>query len=259
MTYTVKKRISNILRILIIAMFALIFAYPVIMTAIKSFVYNGKIGLEQYWQLFVVNYTYLDFFWNSVTYATVTTVVCITISIPLGYVFAKIPFKGREALFFLFIVVMMLPFQATSLPNYIQLRDFGMLNTRYALTVPMMFSSFAVFLLRQYMKNIPNELIDCTMLETNSVFKTFRYAVLPQIKPAIVSLAILIFCESWNILEQALIFSMDNDEIMPLSVVLSELPQDVSFAGGTVYMFPVLALFVLFRETLESSMEEYKI
>ncbi len=259
MTYTTKKRISNILRILIIGTLAVMFAYPVIMTAAKSFIYEGKLSLRAYWELFVTNFTYLDFFWNSVTYAVAITTVCILISIPLGFVFAKIKFKGREVLFFVYILVMMLPFQATSLPNYIQLRDFGMLNTPWALTVPMMFSPFAVFLLRQYMKNIPNELIDSTMLETSSVFKTFWHAVIPQIKPALVSLAILIFCESWNMVEQALIFSMDNDEILPLSVVLSEIPSDVSYAGGTVYMFPVLVLFVLFRETLESSMEEYKL
>ena len=182
----------------------------------------------------------------------------IAVSLPLGFVFAKIPFKGRDAIFFVYIVVMMLPFQATLLPNYIQLREFNMLNTPLALTVPMMFSPFAVFLFRQFIKNIPNELIDYTMLETSSVFKTFRYAVIPQIKPAIVSLAILIFCESWNMVEQALIFSMENTDIYPLSVVLGDLPSDVSYAGGVIYMFPIVMLFILFRDSLETSMESYK-
>ncbi len=254
-----RPSIGLIVRTILLGIFAILFVIPVISTAVKSFSFEGKTGLSQYWELFVTNFTYLDFFWNSVLYATAITVVCIAVSLPLGFLFAKVNFWGRDSLFFVFILVMMLPFQATLLPNYIQIRDFKMLNTPFALTVPMMFSPFAVFLLRQFMKTIPNDLIDYTLLETSSVIKTFRYAVLPQIKPAIVSLAILIFCESWNMVDQALIFSMENDKIMPLSVILSEIPENVRYAGGTVYMFPIIMLFVMFRETLEESMEAYKL
>lgn len=254
-----RRPIGSIIRLILLGIFALLFVIPVISTAVKSFSFEGRIGLKQYWELFVTNFTYFDFFWNSVIYAAAITVVCIAISLPLGFLFAKVNFRGRDSLFFVFILVMMLPFQATLLPNYIQLRDFKMLNTPLALTVPMMFSPFAVFLLRQFMKTIPNDLIEFTLLETSSVVKTFRYAILPQIKPAIVSLAILIFCESWNMVDQALIFSMENDKIMPLSVILSEIPENVKYAGGTVYMFPIIMLFVMFRETLEESMEAYKL
>lgn len=254
-----RRPIGSIIRLILLGIFALLFVIPVISTAVKSFSFEGRIGLKQYWELFVTNFTYFDFFWNSVIYAAAITVVCIAISLPLGFLFAKVNFRGRDSLFFVFILVMMLPFQATLLPNYIQLRDFKMLNTPLALTVPMMFSPFAVFLLRQFMKTIPNDLIEFTLLETSSVVKTFRYAILPQIKPAIVSLAILIFCESWNMVDQALIFSMENDKIMPLSVILSEIPENIKYAGGTVYMFPIIMLFVMFRETLEESMEAYKL
>lgn len=253
------KKASKIIRLVILGALSVLFILPVLMTVINSLKYGESVfTLKQYWELFVTNFTYLDFFWNSVIYASLITAVSIIISLPIGFVFAKIPFKGRDTLFFIYIVVMMLPFQATLLANYIQLRDFSMLNTPLALTIPMMFSPFAVFLMRQYMKNIPNDIIDYTSLETTSVFKLFRYAVIPQIKPAIVSLAILIFCESWNMVEQALIFSMENEKIYPLSVMLSEIPADVSYAGGAVYMFPIIMLFVMFRETLEESMESYK-
>ena len=253
------KKTAKYIRLTVLSLLSVLFVLPVVMTAINSLSYEeSHFTLRAYWELFVTNFTYLDFFWNSVIYATLITVVSIAISLPLGFVFAKIPFKGRDAIFFVYIVVMMLPFQATLLPNYIQLREFNMLNTPLALTLPMMFSPFAVFLFRQFIKNIPNELIDYTMLETSSVFKTFRYAVIPQIKPALVSLAILIFCESWNMVEQALIFSMENTDIYPLSVVLGDLPADVSYAGGVIYMFPIVMLFIMFRDSLETSMESYK-
>ena len=254
-----KKSFFAALRLTVLAALAVLFVIPVISTAVKSFSFGGKIGLGQYWELFVTNFTYLDFFWNSVLYAAVITAVSIAVSLPIGFLFAKVNFKGRDALFFVFILVMLLPFQATLLPNYIQLRDFNMLNTPLALTVPMMFSPFAVFLLRQFMKTVPNDLIDYTLLETSSVIRTFRCAILPQIKPAVVSLAILIFCESWNMVDQALIFSMENTGIYPLSVVLGDIPENVRYAGGTVYMFPIIMLFVMFRKTLEESMEAYKL
>lgn len=254
-----KRNAFALLRLIILAALAAVFVIPVVSTAVKSLSFEGRIGLGQYWELFVTNFTYLDFFWNSVIYASAITAVSIAVSLPLGFLFAKIKFKGRDGLFFVFILVMLLPFQATLLPNYIQLRDFKMLNTPLALTLPMMFAPFAVFLLRQFIKTIPNDLIDCTLLETSSVIKTFRYAILPQIKPALVSLAILIFCESWNMVDQALIFSMENGEILPLSVILGEIPENVRYAGGTVYMFPIIMLFVMFRETLEESMEAYKL
>ena len=254
------KKTADLLRLICLSLMSVLFVLPVVMTAVKSLNYSGSAPtLAAYWELFTTDHTYLRFFWNSVIYASAITAVSIALALPLGFVFAKMKFKGRDALFFVYILVMMLPFQATLLPNYIQLREFNMLNTPLALTLPMMFSPFAVFLLRQYIKNIPNDIIDYTFLETSSVIKTFRYAVVPQIKPALVSLAILIFCESWNMVEQALIFSMENTDIYPLSVVLGDLPQDVSYAGGTVYMLPVIMLFVMFRETLEESMEAYKI
>ena len=228
-----------------------LFVLPVVMTAVKSLNYDSSAPtLAAYWELFTTDHTYLRFFWNSVIYASAITAVSIALALPLGFVFAKMRFKCRDALFFVYILVMMLPFQATLLPNYIQLREFNMLNTPLALTLPMMFSPFAVFLLRQYIKNIPNDIIDYTFLETSSVIKTFRYAV---------SLAILIFCESWNMVEQALIFSMENTDIYPLSVVLGDIPENVRYAGGTVYMLPVIMLFVMFRETLEESMERYRV
>lgn len=253
------KKLRQIVRLAVLSVLAILFSLPVVMTFAKSFSQGERhLTLRQYWELFTTNYTYLGYFWNSVVYAALITAVCIAVSLPLGFIFAKVDFKGRDTVFFVYILVMMLPFQATLLPNYIQLREFNMLNTPMALTVPMMFSPFAVFLFRQFMKNIPDELIDCTMLETASVLQLFRYAVIPHIKPAIASLGILLFCESWNMVEQALIFSMSNEDIMPLSVMLGKIPDEVSYAGGVIYIFPILMLFLMFRDALETSMESYK-
>ena len=95
-----KVRFSAVLRLIILAVLAVIFVIPVVSTALKSFSFESQIGLGQYWELFVTNFTYLDFFWNSVLYAAAITAVSIAVSLPLGFLFAKVNFKGRDSLFF---------------------------------------------------------------------------------------------------------------------------------------------------------------
>ena len=238
---------------------ALLYLVPVAMTVLKSFRYeDSAITLRQYVELLITDYTVLRYFWNSMFYAVSVTVVCLCVSFPLGFLFAKVKFFGRDALFFVYIVVMLLPFQATLLPNYIGLRDMKLLNTPYALMLPMMFSPLAVFLFRQCIAGVEDSVLEYTMLETNSVFQLLRYVVLPQTKEAFLTLGILIFCESWNMVEQAMIFAAKNEEIWPLSVMLGQIPGDVTYAGATVYMYPVLVLFLCFRNVFSKSMEKFK-
>lgn len=243
----------------ILSILALIFVFPVFVTIIKSMQYGNKaITLAQFGEFFFTNHTAMKYFWNSVLYSSVITVFCLIVSFPLGFLFAKVKFPGRDALFLVYIIVMLLPFQATLLPNYIQLRDMNILQTPYGLILPMIFSPFAVFLFRQFIVGISDDVLEYTRLETSSVFLLLRYVVMPQLKEAFAALAILIFCESWNMVEQAIIFASETPEIMPLSVVLNHLPEDVVYAGATVYMYPVLVIFLLFRKTLEKSMEKFR-
>jgi multiple sugar transport system permease protein len=243
----------------ILGLAAVLYATPVAVTVIKAFQYGrGLFTLRQFGELFITNNAILRHFWLSLAYASVITVFCVAISFPLGFLFAKGRFSGKNALFFVYILVMMLPFQATLLPNYIQLRDLNLLGSPSAIVLPMVFSPFAVFLFRQFIAGIPDELLEYTLLETASVGKLLWYTVIPQTKQAVIALAVLIFCESWNIVEQALLFLSDDQKLMPLSVMLQKLPDDVAFAGATVYMVPVMAVFFLFRESLQTSMEKYR-
>lgn len=238
---------------------ALLYLLPVIVTVGYSLQYGEKrFTMQQYWEFLITDYTALSYFWNSLGYAVIITLLCLVLSFPLGFLFAKVSFRGREALFFLYLVVMLLPFQATLLPNYIGLKELGLLETRLALILPMLFSPFAVFLFRQFMLGIPQEQLEYTMLETNSVFRMLWHVVLPQTKDAVIALTILIFCESWNMVEQVLIFLPKSEKLWPLSVKLSELPEDVRYSGSVVYMYPILLLFLCFRTTFSKSMEKFR-
>ncbi|MCL2030261.1 MAG: carbohydrate ABC transporter permease [Oscillospiraceae bacterium] len=237
----------------------LVFITPVLLTLLLSLRFEGGFPTwRQYEELLITNYTFLRFFWNSMGYSLAITLLCVLISFPLGFLFAKVRFWGRDTLFLVYIIAMLLPFQATLLPNYIQLRDFDLLNTPMALILPAVFSPFAVFLFRQFIKSVPSELIDYTMLETSSAFLILRYAVFPQIRPAAAALSVIVFCESWNMIEPVLIFAAKNPDIHPLSVRLGDLPPPVFFSAASVYMYPILLLFLLFKEILAASMKRFR-
>lgn len=238
---------------------AFLYVCPVIVTIVKSLSFEGNsLTLAQYVEFLVTDYTVMQYFWNSVLYSTVVTVGALFVSFPIGYFFAKVKFFGREALFFIYIVVMLLPFQATLLPNYIGLKELGFLNTPYALMLPMIFSPLAVFLFRQFIAAIPDELLESAMLETNSILRVLRYIVLPQTKEAFLALGILLFCESWNMVEQVTVFTADAEEYWPLSVMLDRVPENVTYAGAVVYMYPVLVLFLCFRKVFSKAMEKFR-
>lgn len=238
---------------------ACIFLAPVAATIVQSLRYGGAgFTLRQYYEFLVTDYTALKYFWNSAFYAVVITLSSLLVSFPLGFLFAKVRFRGREILFFIYIVVMLLPFQATLLPNYIGLRDMKLLNTPPALMLPLIFSPLAVFLFRQFITGIEDELLEYATLETSSVLKLLWYVVLPQTKEALFALAVLVFCESWNMVEQVMIFAAKNEDIWPLSVMLGQVPEDVTFAGAAIYMYPVLILFLCFRKVLSKSMEKFR-
>ena len=255
-----KKSISKQRGIQIALLFiGLVFVSPILVTLVLSLSFeNGFPTLKQYGELLITDYTFLKYFWNSVFYSLIITVSSIVLAFPLGFIFAKVKFPGRDALFFVYIIAMMLPFQSTLLPNYIQLRDFGFLNTPYALILPLIFSPFSVFLFRQFMKSVPSELLDYSTIETSSAFQILRYAVFPQVRLVVVALAVMVFCESWNIVEPVVVFLAKNPGIHPLSVKLKELPASVSFSAAAVYMSPILVLFLLFKEALASAMERYR-
>jgi len=257
MKESIKTGYWAVMAVLLIA--GLVFFSPVLVTILRSFRFGGSfLSLGQYGELLITNYTFLRFFWNSAFYALTITAACIILSFPLGFLFARISFFGRDTLFFVYIIAMMLPFQATLLPNYIQIRDFALLNTPLALVLPLAFSPFAVFMFRQFIKSIPSDILDYATLDTSSAIMILWHIVLPQVRTAVIALSVIVFCESWNMVEPVLIFAAKNPDIHPLSVTMGDLPSDVSFSAATVYMVPILFLFLLFKKTLSSAIERFR-
>lgn len=219
-----------------------------------------RIVLNQYYELLIEKYKYLNMFWNSVKLTIIITVFHVLIAIPTAYVFAKIDFKGRDILFFIYIVVMMMPFQVTLLPVYIQARFLKTYDTWLAIILPGVFAPFGVFLMRQFMKYIPDEFLEAVSLESNSIWDVMRIAVIPSSKPGIIALAVLTFAENWNMVEQPIVL-LDDQLKYPLSIVLNSIIQQssgVAFAGSVLYMMPIIILYFYFEEHIISGFSNMK-
>ncbi|NLC68328.1 MAG: carbohydrate ABC transporter permease [Clostridiaceae bacterium] len=220
----------------------------------------SRITLNQYYELLIEKFKYLNMFWNSFKLTLIITVLHVIIAIPTAYVFAKISFKGRDVLFFVYIVVMMMPFQVTLLPVYLQARFLKIYDTWLAIILPGIFTPFGVFLMRQFMKFIPDEFLEAAVLESNSIWDLFRVAVLPVSRPGIIALSVLTFAENWNMVEQPLILLEDNLR-HPLSIALNSIVKQsssVAFAGSVLYMAPVIILYFYFEEQIISGFGKMK-
>ncbi len=221
----------------------------------------NQISIEQYYQTLIENYDYIKMFWNSVKISLLISILTFLVAFPQSYAFAKIKFKGSNLIFFIYIIVMMMPFQVTLLPNYLLLRWMNLLNTHKALILPAAFSPFGVFLLTQFMKYVPNDTIDSFKLESNSILRLFYHIIAPAVKPGIIALLVLVFAESWNMVEQPLIFLKD-EFLYPLSLALngSTLSNTLGapFAGAVLYVIPIITLYFYFEEEIIAGFSNWK-
>ncbi|MBB6669984.1 carbohydrate ABC transporter permease [Cohnella nanjingensis] len=202
--------------------------------------------LSQYYEVLVKQPRFLFMFWNSVFLTVPVIVGQIAVSSLAGYAFSQLRFRWREPLFFLYVVTMLMPFQVTLVPNFIIADRLGLLDSYSAIIFPGVFGAFGVFLLRQFMTYIPYSYGEAARVDGCGRLQTFLRIVLPLSKPGIAALAILLFIDNWNMVEQPLIFLQDANK-QPLSVYLSIIGEGelgIAFAASTVYMAPVILLML---------------
>lgn len=240
------------LRVLLFVLLAVVFAAPVAATVVLSF----RTGFGGYADLLFNCFKFYPMFWNSVIYAAVITVVQLAVIIPCAFGFSQAKFRGKSALAVFYIVLMMMPLQVTILPNYIGLRDMGLIDTPFAIILPAFFSPFGVVVMNQYMKNIDNSVIEAMRLETNSVVRIMITAVVPQIRVCIFAVTLFVFADCWNMVEQPMLF-LKNDELKTLPVFIANSDQfsgNVLFPAAVIFLVPVLILYLFFSENLEKGL-----
>ncbi len=210
-------------------------------------------SLRQYYSLLIEKPVYLQLFNNSVIY-TVSILIGQAIIIPaFAYALSCFKFKGRDLLFFGILALMLLPFQVTMAPSVLIMRFLGLMDTRWAIILPMVISPFYVFLVRQYMITIPKDMLEAGLMDGAGTVRTFFHTVLPISKPILGAACALSFADSWNLVEQPLIYLSNTRDLMPLSVMFNDMSTNeagVAFAGAALYILPALLIYTYFQEDI---------
>lgn len=202
---------------------------------------------ENYREVWEVIPRYL---FNSVKLAAINVVGVPFVASLAGFAFARLQFRGRDLAFSITLSTLMVPGIVTLIPLYIIYREVGWVDTHYPLWVPrVLHSVFAVFLLRQFFLQIPRDLEDAARLDGASTFEIYWRIMLPQVMPALATVGILAFLDSWNDLFGPLIFLNSADlQTLPVALKLfqGEFFSQVSvlMAGATISIIPVTIVFL---------------
>lgn len=203
------------------------------------------VSIKQYETVLLLSPEYLLKFWNSVILTVPIVLFQIAVSLAAAYGFTRVRSKRTEVLFFVYTLLMMMPFQVSLVPNYLVAGKLGILNTYWAIILPGIFSTFSTYLLTKFMRRIPVSLIEAARLDGAGEWSIFTKICIPLCKSAIVSVAILLFIDYWNMVEQPLIM-LSEEAAYPLSVYLSTIntgETTLAFAVAVIYMVP--AIFVI--------------
>ena len=205
-----------------------------------------KVSFAQYITVLFRSPEYLLKFWNSVILVVPIVLGQLAVASIAAYGFTRWRGKVSDVIFFSYVILMLMPYQVTLVPNYLVSKWFGIYNTRWAILLPGTFAPFSVFLLTKFMRRIPNSLIEASKLDGSTEWQIFKNICLPQCRSALYSIAILVFIDYWNMVEQPLILLEDVAQ-QPLSVYLSTINTGeigIAFAIAVVYMLPGLLLFL---------------
>jgi len=211
-----------------------------------------KVSGSQYESVLLKSPDYLLKFWNTVILVIPIMVFQLIVALFAAYGFTRYRGRIREIIFFSYIILMLMPYQVTLVPNFLVSEWFHMTNTNWAIWLPGIFSPFAVFLLTKYMRRIPIGIIEAAKVDGAGEWQIFRHICVPLCKGALASVAILIFIDYWNMVEQPLLLLTDSDK-HPLSVFLSQINSGeigLAFAVATIYMVPTLLVFLYGEEYL---------
>ena len=252
----------------ILGLFALACLYPLLLivsTALKDpidvsanpfalFTSVRFANIEDAWELAL----FKDYFWNTVVITVPTVLGVVALSVAAGYAFARLEFPGRNVLFYVFMLGLMIPFFSIMIPLYYELRDLTLLDTLPGVILPMIAGAagtglpLGVFLMRSFFMDLPSDLADAARVDGASEFRVFRYVMLPLAAPGAAVIAVLAFVQAWNNFIMPLIY-LQGEENRTLATGVyffaSGRTQETEFlaAGSLILAVPVILFFVVFQ------------
>jgi alpha-1,4-digalacturonate transport system permease protein len=211
-------------------------------------------AFENYTEAFQM-YNYKRYFMNSVIVTSVATVLTLLINSMAAYAFAKYNFRGRDGLFIMTLAMIMIPLQVILIPIYLVVSSLGLVNTYWGMIIPAAATPTGVFILRQYMLTIPDELIEAARIDGAGEFRIFARIILPLCRPALAVVAIFSILWRWNDFIWPLLIAQ-KEELYTLPVALALLngqlvvPYNIVLAMSVMSIIPVLFMFVFMQRQI---------
>ncbi|WP_372632557.1 carbohydrate ABC transporter permease [Cohnella sp.] len=210
----------------------------------------SKLDWSNHKRIWTGNYNFVPYYMNSLKVSLISTAGAVFLSAFAAYGFARVEFKGRNALFLVYLSMMMIPPQVIFVPKFIMFNWMNIYNTHWALILPGMFSIFGVFMLRQFFMGVPREITESAFLDGAGHFKIFFRLILPLAKPALATFAIIDFSWHWNDYENALVFlTSPKLYTIPLGLQNFILENNVDYNGmmaaSSAAIVPMIAIFLL--------------
>lgn len=191
----------------------------------------------------------LVWLFNTLVYSLVSVVAVLFLSALAGYAFAKKRFRGKEVMFWSFLAMVMVPFHVTLIPTFILMANLGGIDTYWGLILPTLANAQAVFLMRQFIQGLPDELFEAARIDGAGEFRIFLRIVLPLCKPILATLGIFVFLWHWNDFLWPLIIAKSNS-MFTLTVGISSLqqqdvPLSTMLAGSVVALLPIFLAYLI--------------
>ncbi|MFL5787993.1 MAG: carbohydrate ABC transporter permease [Flavisolibacter sp.] len=267
---TNRLSISKIGVYLALIIASLTFIYPFIWMIGASLASYQEIGTMTFWpknptlnnfRLMVGKIPIMRSLINSLLVALFTTTIVLFTGSVVGYALAKMRFRGRQLIFYIIVFTMSLPFQITLIPNYITIVSLKLVDTYFALIIPFAVSAFAILMFRQAFQGLPQALIDAARLDGCSEMGIIFRILWPNIKPALITVAILTFIGSWNeVLWPLIVIRNEQLMTMPQLVTLfavggrADSQLGVKIAAAVLLALPVMIAFLFFQKHFIQSM-----
>ena len=257
---------SEVLRPALLSVGVIIVVLPVIWIMLSSFKDPTELAarpptlIPQRWavenyQQALNTYNFLTYFKNSIFVTSIATILTLTINSMAAFAFAKYNFRGRDGLFMLTLAMIMIPLQVILIPIYQVVSSLGLVNTYWGMIIPAAATPTGVFILRQYMLTIPDELLESARIDGASEFRIFLRIILPLARPALAVVAIFSVMWRWNDFLWPLIVAQDQ-KLYTLPVALAILngqlvvPYNVVLAMSVLSILPVLFMFVFLQRQI---------
>ncbi|RGB67596.1 MULTISPECIES: carbohydrate ABC transporter permease [Oscillospiraceae] len=198
-------------------------------------------------------------FWNSCAMVAPILLLQVLIGAPAAWALARYRFRGRDTVYFLYIVLMLMPFQVTMVSSYLVLDRLGLMDTLWAVILPGAFSTFPVFLMHRFFAAIPEGVLEAAALDGAGGLRSFLFIGVPLGAPGILCAVVLGFLEYWNAIEQPMTFLKERS-LWPLSLYLPSITAEragASLAASLVMLVPALLIFRFGQRYLEEGISAY--